>query len=289
MRRRTKININPKYVLIACIVLCIGLIVFSFRYSEKLNPVKSAVGTVITPMQKGVNIVGTFLSDKLETLKSMNDLLDENSSLKEQVNLLSYENKLLLQDKYELDDLRKLYELDQKYIDYPKVAARVIDKDPNNWYNVFKIDKGSRDGMKKDMNVLAGNGLAGIITEVHYNYSMVRSIIDDNSNVSGMFLKTSDTCIVQGDLQLMDEGKIRVELINKDAEVSDGDEVVTSHISPNFLQGILIGYVSDIKLDPSNMTKTAYLTPVVDFDSLKEVLVITELKEPLIDKDPSID
>jgi rod shape-determining protein MreC len=270
-------------MLIACIVLCIGLIIFSFRYGEKLNPVKSAVGSVVTPMQKGVNIIGTFLSDRMDTLKKMNELLDENAKLQEQVNLLSYENKLLLQDKYELDGLRKLYELDQKYLDYKKVAARVISKDPNNWYNVFQIDKGTKDGMKKDMNVLAGNGLAGIITEVHYNYSVVRSIIDDNSNVSGMFLKTSDICNIKGDLQLMDEGKIHVEFINKDADIKDGYEVVTSHISPNFLQGILIGYVSDIKLDPSNMTRTAHLTPVVDFDNLKEVLVITELKEPPID------
>jgi len=283
MRRRTKININPKHVLIVCIIICISLIIISFRYSEKFAPVKTAVGYVITPMQRGINTVGTILSDKLDTLKSMNGLLDENAKLNEKVNLLSYENKLLLQDKYELDGLRKLYELDQKYLDYPKVAARVISKDTNNWYNIFLIDKGSRDGMKKDMNVLAGNGLAGIITEVHYNYSKVRSIIDDNSNVSGMFVKTSDTCIIKGDLQLMDEGKIRVELISKDADVSDGYEIVTSHISPNFLQGILIGYVSDIKLDASNMTKTAFLTPVVDFDSLEEVLVITELKEALID------
>lgn len=283
MRRRTKININPKHVLIGCIVICISLILISFRFGDQLTPVKSAVGSVITPMQRGINVVGTLISDKMDNLKNINDLLDENAKLKEQVNLLSYENKLLLQDKYELDGLRKLYDLDQKYLDYPKVAARVISKDTNNWYNVFLIDKGTKDGMKKDMNVLAGNGLAGIITEVHYNYSKVRAIIDDNSNVSGMFLKTSDTCMVKGDLQLMDEGKIRVELISKDAEIEDGYEIVTSHISSNFLQGILIGYVSDIRLDASNMTKTAYLTPVVDFDSLEEVLVITELKEPLIE------
>lgn len=283
MRRRTKININPKHVLIALVIFCIALIIFSFRYGEELSPVKEAVGTVITPMQVGINSVGTYISDKLDNFKSINELLEENTKLKEQVNILSYENKLLTQDKYELDGLRKLYDLDQKYLDYPKVAARVISKDTNNWYNVFTIDKGSRDGLKENNNVLAGNGLAGIITEVHYNYSVVRSIIDDNSSVSGMFLKTSDTCIIQGDLQLMDSGKIRVELINKDAKVQDGDEIVTSHISPNFLQGILIGYVSDIKLDPSNMTKTAYLTPVVDFERLEEVLIITELKEPLID------
>jgi len=283
MRRRTKFNINPKYVLIACVVFCIGLIIFSFKFGEKLSPVKEAVGSVITPMQVGINTVGTLLSDKMDNFRSINELLEENDQLKEQVNSLSYDNKLLLQDKYELDGLRELYDLDKKYIDYPKVAARVISKDTNNWYNIFTIDKGTRDGLAENMNVLAGNGLAGIITEAHYNYSVVRSIIDDNSSVSGMFIKTSDTCIVQGDLQLMDQGKIRVELISKDADVHDGDEVVTSHISPNFLQGILIGYISDIELDASNMTKTAYLTPVVDFERLEEVLIITELKEPLID------
>ena len=283
MRRRTKIHINPKHVLIAAVVICIGLIIFSFRYGEQLAPVKSAVGYVVTPMQRGINNIGSFISDKLDTLRNMRDLLEENEKLKEQVNLLSYENKLLLQDKYELDELRELYELDRKYLDYPKVAARVISKDTNNWYNIFTIDKGTRDGLAVDMNVLAGNGLAGIITEAHYNYSVVRSIIDDKSNVSGMFLKTSDTCYVQGDLKLMEEGKIRVEFISKDAAVEDGYEIVTSHISDKFLQGILIGYVSGIKLDASNMTKTAYLTPVVDFERLEEVLIITELKEPLID------
>ncbi|HKL80422.1 MAG TPA: rod shape-determining protein MreC [Mobilitalea sp.] len=286
MRRRTKIHINPKHLLIICVVLCIGLIVLSFRYGDKLKPVRSAVGSVVTPMQRGINTVGSFISDKLDTLKSMNDLLDKNERLQEQVSILSYENKLLLLDKYELDELRELYKLDQKYLDYPKVAARVISKDTNNWYNVFTIDKGTRDGLDVDMNVMAGDGLAGIIIEVYYNYSKVRSIIDDKSYVSGMFLKTSDTCIVKGDLKLMDEGRIRVELISKDALVEDNYEIVTSQISPNFLPGILIGYVSDIELDSSNMTKTAYLTPVVDFERLEEVLIITELKEPLLKEPP---
>ncbi|HWT75423.1 MAG TPA: rod shape-determining protein MreC [Mobilitalea sp.] len=283
MRRRTKFNINPKYVLIVCIIICISLIIFSFRFGDKLSPVKEAVGSVITPMQRGINSVGTYISDKFDNFRNINDLQTENVKLKEQVNILSYDNQLLLQDKKELDQLRKLYKLDQQYIDYPKVAARVISKDTNNWYSTFTIDKGTKDGLQKNNNVIAGNGLVGIITEVHYNYSKVRSIIDDNSNVYGEFSKTSDTCVVKGDLQLMDKGKIRVEMINKDAEISDGDEVVTSKKSSNYLDGILIGTVSNIVLDPSNMTKTAYLTPVVDFERLEEVLIITELKEPLID------
>lgn len=283
MRRRTKISINPKHVLIACSVLLIGLIIFSFRYSDKLSPVKEAVGTVITPMQRGINTVGTGISNRLDSFRKINALLDENNALKEQVNTLSYENKLLIQDKSELDSLRKLFELDKKYADYPKVAARVISKESNNWYSTFKIDKGTKDGLKKDMNVLAGSGLVGIITEVHYNYSLVRAIIDDNSKLWGMFTKTSDTCLVEGDLQLMNQGKIQVSMISKDAKITDGDEVVTSQTSSKFLPGILIGYISDIKLNANNLTKEAYLAPAVNFERLDEVLIVTQLKEPLVD------
>lgn len=287
MRRRTKFHFNPKHGLIIGVIICISLIIISFRFGEYLSPVRNAVGSAITPMQKGINIVGTYISDKLDTFKSMVELTEENKTLKDQVSVLSYENKLLLQNKYELDELRELYQLDQKYLDYPKVAARIIDKDTNNWYNVFTIDKGTRDGLAVDMNVIAGNGLVGIITESYYNHSKVRAIIDDKSAVWGMFLKTSDTCVVQGDLLLIEDGKIRVEFISKDADVEDGYEIVTAHTSPKFLQGILIGYVSDIQLDSNNMTKTAYLTPVVDFERLSEVLIITELKEPLIKLPPT--
>lgn len=282
MRRRTKIKLHPKHVLIVCVVLLLGLIVFSFKFGDKLSPVKDAIGIVVTPMQRGINTVGTGISGGLNNLKTIKALQEENAKLKEEVDTLSYTNNLLLQDKYELDELRKLFKLDQKYMDYPKVAAHVIGKDPNNWYNIFKIDKGSKDGLAKHMNVIAGDGLVGEIIEVHYNYSTVRAIIDDNSMVFGMFLKTSDECVVQGDLQLMDNGKIRVKMINKDAQISEGDEIVTSRSSNNFLQGISIGYVTEIKLASDNLTKTAYLTPTVNFSRLQDVLIITKLNEPLI-------
>lgn len=283
MRRRTKINLNPKHVLIACVILLLALIIFSFRYGEQLSPVKEAVGTVITPMQRGVNTVGTFFSNQLDRFKSVNDLLEENKKLKEQVDALSYANGQFLKDKYELDELRKQFKLDKKFVDYPKVAARVISKESNNWYSTFKIDKGTRDGLAKDMNVISDNGLVGIITEAHYNYSLVRAIIDDNNSVTGMSQTTADICYVRGDLQLMDQGKIRVEKISKDAQIKEGDEIVTAHTSPKYLQGISIGYISDIEYDSSNMAKTALLTPTVDFQHLETVLIITEQKETLID------
>ena len=73
------------------------------------------------------------------------------------------------------------------------------------------INKGSDDGIRVDNNVIAGKGLVGIVTEVGSSWATVRSIIDDSSSVSAMTVSTSDNCIVNGDLELIDEGKLRFE------------------------------------------------------------------------------
>lgn len=281
MKRRNKFNINSKHIFIVAFIVFLVIMVVSFISPEKISPVKAAVGNAVSPMQKGINTVGKSISDQWDKLQNISDLMEENEILKEQANTLSYENKLLLQDKYELDRLRDLFELDEKYAEYPKVAARVIGADPNNWFTTFTIDKGIRDGIDVNMNVMAGNGLVGIIEEVGTNWAKVRTIIDDQSNVSGMFIRTSDTCIVEGDLELMEQGVIRIEEINIDAEIEEGYEIVTSHISDRYLQGILIGYIQDITLDANKMTKSAYLVPAVSFENIEEVLIITELKEKI--------
>ena len=278
-KNKIKIKIVPRYLFIVMVVICLILLLISYRFSDSLGPVKTVVGDAITPMQVGINKAGSYFTSKLDYLKNIDDLLAKNKELTEKLNKISYENKLLLQGKYELDDFRKLYNLDQTYADYPKVAARVISKGTNNWYSEFKIDKGTDDGIKPGMNVMAGNGLVGIITKVGRNNSMVRSIIDDSSYVMGMLLDTSDTCVVKGNLKLLDEGHIEVTDIKKGSGVKDGYEVVTSYISPKYHPGILIGYISDIKVDPSNMTESGYLTPAVDFSKLDMVLIITREKE----------
>ena len=278
-KSKIKIKIVPRYLFIIMIVVCLVLLFVSYRFSDSLGPVKTVVGDAVTPMQVGINKLGSYFTSKLDYLKNIDDLLAKNKELSEKLDKISYENKLLLQGKYELDDFRKLYNLDQTYADYPKVAARVISKETNNWYSEFKIDKGSDDGIKPGMNVMAGNGLVGIITKVGRNNSRVRSIIDDGSNVMGMLLDTSDTCVVKGNLKLLDEGHIEVTDIKKGSVVKDGYEVVTSYISPKYHPGILIGYISNIKVDPSNMTESGYLTPAVDFSKLDMVLIITREKE----------
>lgn len=279
MRKRTKINIDPKYILVIIVVACVVLMLVSFKFQEKMTPVRSAIGNVITPMQNGINKVGAKIAEQIEYINTVKNLVDENKELKKQIEQLSSENKLLQHDKYELENFRKLYDLDGQYESYPKVTARVVSSGNDNWYNTFIIDKGSDDGLAVNMNVMAGDGLVGIITDVNKSYSRVRSIIDDTSNVAGTFLKTSDGCIVSGNLSLMNEGVIEITDIKGTANVKDGYAVVTSQISDKYLPGILIGYVKDIKRDSSNITQTGRLMPAADFSKLNMVLVITQVKD----------
>lgn len=278
MRKRTKITIDPKYIFLFIAVICIVMIIVSFRFEEKMTPVRSAVGSVVTPMQKGINYIGNKIADQMEYVTTVQKLVKQNKALQKKLDELSSENKLLQQDKYELKNFRELYDLDEQYNSYPKVAARVISRNPDNWFKTFTIDKGSDDGIAVDMNVMAGDGLVGIVTKVNKSYATVRSIIDDDSNVYGSFLKTDDSCIVSGDLQLMNDGVIQITGVSNSAQIEDGYEVVTSQISDKYLPGILIGYAKDMKMDSSNLTQTGYLTPAADFTSLDMVLVITEVK-----------
>lgn len=283
VKKRTKHTIPAKYILTFLSCSCALLIIVSFISEPFGNIIKNSAAQIVVPVQKGMNHVGLWLADKSDTIKEYAKLQDENKELKQKLADIQSQNSILIQQQSELEKLRELYQLDDIYSDYPKVAARVISMQPDNWFSEFTIDKGSEDGIEVDMNVLADAGLVGRVTYVGKNYSKVTTIINDSSNVSAKSASTSDNCIVSGDLELMNEGYIRVSGISKDAGIKDGDMLLTSYISDKYLPGILIGYITNITDDGNKLTKSGYLMPVVDFSQIEEVLVITQLKETVED------
>ena len=280
MKYRRNFEFSPKMLLVFLTLICGILLSVSVLCKNITTPFSNIVGMVIVPMQDGINSFGGWTSEHLGSFKSIKELQAENKKLQEKVNALTEENEQLKGGEQELAQLQELLKLDKEYSEYSKVGARVISNGGGNWYENFVINKGSKDGIEVNMNVLAGTGLVGIVTEVGHNYAKVRSIIEDESRVSAMTLKTSDTCIVRGNSETMiKDGTIDVTYINKDAKIKAGDELVTSHISSRYLPGLRIGTVSSISMDSTNLTKSAKVTPVVDFQHIQEVLVITEQKK----------
>lgn len=278
--RKNKIEIPSRYVLLTLSIICIIMMVLSYTADIFSGPLKSISGYTVVPFQKGIESAGSWLFNRSEDIKKLKELSAEVEDLQSQVDELKIKNNELMQDKYELSELRQLFKLSEEYGDFSTVGARVIGKDTGNWFNTFLIDKGSDDGIQTDMNVIAGSGLVGIVTEVGPNWATVKSIIDDDSNVSGMIQSTSDLLIVEGSLELMDKSIIKFSQLEDTSDsIKIGDQIVTSYISNKYLPGISVGYITEINLDSNNLTKSGYLTPVVDFKHLSTVLVIKELKQ----------
>jgi rod shape-determining protein MreC len=241
----------------------------------------SVSNALFIPMQNGVEKIGSTVSNEQKERKTIAELKKENSSLKKQVNSLSEQLNQIQLQKSELSDLQKLYNLDQKYSNYKKTGATIIARGSDNWFNTFTINKGSKDGIEVDMNVIADGGLVGIVVKTGKHYSVVRAVIDDSTNISGMSLNTGNTCIISGSLENMTQhNRISVsKLENRDNAIKSGEPIVTSNISDKYLPGLLIGYIDKLKLDDNEITYSGTLTPAVDFKHLQNVLVIKTKKE----------
>lgn len=280
MRKKKQSKFPAKYVLLIMTILCAVIIGCSLKTSGS-GPVSAAAGAVLAPMQKGVNQLGSGLTNLREHLRTKKSLEKENEELRTQLADAQQNLNQVQLNQEELDNLKSLYDMDQNYADYDKIAANVIGKDAGNWFSVFLIDRGSNDGITVGMNVLADGGLAGIVIQVGPNYAKVRSIIDDNSNVSARNLSTSDLCVVSGTLKTMNESSLIDfdDLRDKEDQAKVGDQIVTSNISDMFLEGIPIGYITDIKTDSNNLTKSGHIATIVDFEHLDDVFVILQTKD----------
>lgn len=280
MRKKKQNKFPAKYVLLIMTIFCAVIIGCSLKTSGS-GPVSAAAGAVLAPMQKGVNQLGSGLTNLREHLRTKKSLEKENEELRTQLADAQQNLNQVQLNQEELDNLKSLYDMDQNYADYDKIAANVIGKDAGNWFSVFLIDRGSNDGITVGMNVLADGGLAGIVIQVGPNYAKVRSIIDDNSNVSARNLSTSDLCVVSGSLKTMNESSLIDfdDLRDKEDQAKVGDQIVTSNISDMFLEGIPIGYITDIKTDSNNLTKSGHIATIVDFEHLDDVFVILQTKD----------
>ena len=279
-----RIHLKSKHLLVIMTFFCGSAVVSTLASGVTSEPLAEAAGMIVVPFEKSINGIGSWIGEISQTFQDKQELINKNQELQDAVDTLTEQNNILIQNQSELSRLQELYKLDEEYSSYPKVAARIISKDPGNWYDTFMINRGSNDGIRVDNNVISGKGLVGIVTEVGSNWATVRAIIDDSSYVSVMTVGTDDNCVVTGDLELIDEGKLRFsQLYDKDDKVTVGERIVTSNISDKYVEGLFVGYVREIELDTNNLTKTGTIVTPVDFKHLKDVFVITVNKQDAVD------
>ena len=149
MKTRNQKGLESKYWLLIIVAACILCMAATFFAGVKSGPVRVIADYTVVPMQKGINVIGTWVNGVADNFVTLKSVQKENKTLKEQNANLKMENNQLQQKAVELERFYDLYKMDQNTSDYPKVGARVIANDGSNWFTSFTIDKGSADGIRE--------------------------------------------------------------------------------------------------------------------------------------------
>lgn len=229
----------------------------------------------ITKVQEPLSNAGNGVSNGLSGIFRFRSVLKENEKLKAEISKL---NQQIIKNRLTTLELQELRELSSSlnYVggmeNYTHVTADVIALDGSNWFNLFTINAGIEDGVKKDSIVVGGDGLIGRVLEVGNDWAKIISLIDENSNVS---FQVSRNLQLLGILSGDGKGSLKGYMLDPEASVGEGDMLLTSGIGI-YPQGIPIGKVSSVTLDKDSLLKTLTIEPVVYFKNIQKVTVIIQ-------------
>ena len=268
---------NKLFLAIAAFVLLVVLMVSTSSPGGGLNVLRNVVRVPLAPLQQAY----TFLTGKagglVSDISNMGRALDENVTLRARIRDLENKNLELEELKRQNGEFRKLLNFKEQYADYGFLGGTIIGKDAGNWFDVFTIDRGIKDGLRqgKGYPVISADGLVGRVSNVELLSSDVISLIDMDSTVSVRVARTRDLLVVRGDITLKQEGLCRVDYIPPNADLVPGDVLETSGMGDVYPKGIRVGVVDRIIRNQGQFDAYAILKPAVDFKRLEEVEVLT--------------
>jgi rod shape-determining protein MreC len=262
-------------------ILILVVMGVSANKNSKLNWLNNVISVPLTPVQGFFSMIGSKVEDGMAFFSDIEAVKKENEELKVRINELEKKNRELSSYESKIDELRLALNLKAQFDDYSIVGANIIAIDPGNWFNIFKIDIGSNEGIKADYPVVTNTkGLVGRILSSDLTSSKVLTIIDEDSAVAGWISKTGGGhAIVRGDLQLKEKGLCRLDYIPLDVDVEVGDVIETSGLGGIFPKGIMIGKVIEVRKTNSEMNRYAIIKPEADFKRLEEVYVLKNRNE----------
>ncbi|HOJ11970.1 MAG TPA: rod shape-determining protein MreC [Clostridiales bacterium] len=276
MRRLLSLIKNKYFSLIFASVILIIVIMVSTLNTDSFTNISNILSVPLSPLQKLLSSSGQKVDSFFTTFKEIKTLKEENETLKIRVNELEKENRELNSYRDKIVELRLALNLKAQFDDYEIIGANVIAKEPGNWFNVFKIDIGSKDGVDVDYPVISSTkGLVGRIISADSTSSKVVSIIDEDSVISGWILKSGGGHVMlKGDLTLKEQGLCRMYYIPIDVDVAVDDVVETSGLGGIYPKGILVGKVREVRKVTNELDRYAIIDPEVDLKRLEEVFVL---------------
>lgn len=271
---------NPLYFIVIVTISLVVLVIVSSFPGNWFNQLSSPFSVILEPVQKSVLTVSELIRtgssavfEGAQIRRENEALLLENATLKNQVTQLEEAGR-------QYEELKSALQLKDKYDRYAIIGGRLMTREIGNWFDVFRIDVGTSDGLSVSETesfavVDAQSRLVGRILATDATSAKVLPVIHEGFAVSAKLDSVNgDLLRVRGDYDLKDQGLCMVDQIPVTASLHVGDLLVTSGLGGIFPAGIEIGEIIEIRDAPSVQNRKAVLRPSVDMQNVSVVFVM---------------
>lgn len=270
---------RSRAVLVLLVLASVTIITLDARHdtgSSPVDPLRSAVGSVLGPVEDGASTALQPLTSIPEHFGDVDTLRHDNAALQSRIDSLT--TRLRTQQansrrSVELDRIGKFAAVEN----YDVVPAQVIAMGPaQSFSRTVTIDAGRQQGVVPDLTVINGAGLVGRVIAANATTATVLLIVDRDSTVGGRLSRSMELGFLTGDGSLSGTGTLELSLVDHSVSPHVGDQVVSwgSHNHAPYLPGIPVGRVVSVHSSPADLTQTAQIRPYVDFSSLDVVGVV---------------
>lgn len=279
MHKKNKQKIETKYIIliiIGVVILLLSIYAYIIKDKRELNKVEKLLKDTVIMTENIVLFPIRYVTNGIIEFINLKDVYKENEILKKNLDrydMIYTQNQEL---KKQIEELKELTNIDYVLTDYEYLNAAVINRNLGYWYDTITINKGSKDGIKKDMAVITSKGLVGKITKTTSFNSEVKLITSSNSNNRISVIIDNNGEKSYGILSGYDEKKnlLTVEGISDNKEIKENSIAYTSGLNDLFPSGIRVGIVKDVKKDNYGLSKIVYIEPVSNLGELNVVSIL---------------
>ncbi len=268
---------NKFFIIFLSIAIFSVILISTLSAMGIKDPIKNAVNTISSPVRS----IGMKISESYEGYKnyfsSVEKLNEENRNLKEKIEEL--EDKLSDANavKDENERLREYLEIKKTFPQLEMLEALIIGSEGDNNTTFFTLNKGSLDGISIGMPVIVKENLLGSVCEVGDEWCRIRLLSESSSSAGAYIPRSGVVGVVEGDISLKGTGKCYLNYLDPNSDVKVGDEVLSSGLGSIYPRDLVIGKVVEVKNDNYQRTKFAVIEWSVDTDSLKYVMIVTDI------------
>jgi rod shape-determining protein MreC len=264
--------LNRRYYIALGIVVVLTLVLFKLPSRVATNLKLAIGGSFLAP--QGVRASARNLTEKAANSVASRD------ELARQIDKLERENKELQIRLNQTDELARENARLRGYLAFAKQnpgkfrLARVVGRDPANWWRNIRIDVGSRDGVSANLPVQTAEGLVGRISDVGYTQSLVVLLGDPDCRVAVMIEDTRENGVIApSSASPLDSTLVELGYLSRNSKLAPGQRVITSGIGGVFPKGILVGRIVDWKSVGYGLYNEARVKVQVNMNTLEEVWV----------------